>query len=63
MNEKNIINARFIQVNQLRQIDSPLTAKLFVNNAKDEPSLVGNCQDKDFNNYNLTNINSITLNT
>ena len=28
-----------------------------------ESSLVRNNQDNDFNNYNLTNINSITLNT
>ena len=27
------------------------------------PSLVRNIQDNDFGNYNLTNINSITLNT
>ena len=62
MNDKNITNARFIQVNQLPQIDSHLTAKLYVNNAIDEPSLISNNQDNDFNNYNLSNINSITLN-
>ena len=56
-------NARFIQVNQLPQIDSHLTAKLYVDNAIDESSLVRNNQDNDFNNNNLTNINSITLNT
>ena len=33
-----------------------------VDNAIDEPSLVKNNQDNEFNNYNLTNINSITLN-
>ena len=33
MNDKNITNARFIQVNQLPQIDSHLTAKLYVDNA------------------------------
>ena len=62
MNDKNITGARFIQVNQLPQIDSHLTAKLYVDNAIDETSLVRNNQDNDFNNYNLTNINSITLN-
>ena len=34
---------------------------MYVDNAIDEPSLVRNTQDNDFNIYNLTNINSITL--
>ena len=63
LNDRNITNARFIQVNQLPQIDSHLTAKLYVNNAIDETSLVRNNQDNDFNNNNLTNIKSITLKT
>ena len=50
-------------MNQLPQIDSHLTAKLYVDNAINEESLVTNTQDNDFNNYNLTNINSTTLNT
>ena len=62
LNDRYITNARFIQVNQLPQIDSHLTAKLYVDNSIDEPSLVRNNQDNDFGNYNLTNINSITLN-
>ena len=62
LNDRNITNARFIQVNQVPQIDSHLTAKLYVDNAIDEISVVTNNQDNDFNNYNLTNINSITLN-
>ena len=62
MNDRNITNARFIQVNQLQQIDSHLTTKLYVDNAIDESSLIRNNKDDDFNNYNLTNINSITLN-
>ena len=37
--------------------------KNYIDNAFDQPSLVRNNQDNDFNNYNLTNINSITLNT
>ena len=45
------------------QIDSHLTAKLYVDNAIDEISLVRNNQDNDFGNYNITNIKSITLNT
>ena len=63
MNDRNITNARFIQVNQLPQIDSHLTAKLYVDTERDQSSLVRNNQDNDFNNNNLTNINSITLNT
>ena len=62
LNDRNITNSRFIQVNQLPQIDSHLTAKLYVDNSVDEPTLVRKNQDKDFNNNNLTNINSITLN-
>ena len=33
LNDRNTTNARFIQVNQLPQIDSHLTAKLYVDNA------------------------------
>ena len=33
LNDRNITNARFIQVNQLPEIDSLLTAKLYVDNA------------------------------
>ena len=62
LNDRNITNARFIQVNQLPQIDSHLTAKLHVDNATDEESLVRNIQDNDFNNNNLTDRNSVTLN-
>ena len=44
LNDRNITNARFIQVNQLPQIDSHLTAKLYVDNnisdAIDEPSML-----------------------
>ena len=61
LNDRNITNARFIQVNQLPQIDSHLTAKIFVDNAKDEISLIRNNKNNDFGNFNLTNINSITL--
>ena len=63
LNDRNITNARFIQINQWPQIDSHLTPRLYVDNAIDESSLVRNNQDNDFNNNNLTNINSITLNT
>ena len=63
LNDRIITNASFIQVNQLAQIDSHLTAKLYVVNAIDESTLVRNKRDNDFGNYNLTNINCITLNT
>ena len=62
LNDRNITNARFIQVNQWPQIDSHLTPKLYVDNSIDETSIVRNNKDNDFGNYNLTNINSITLN-
>ena len=61
MKDRNITNARFIQVNQWPRIDPYLTAKLYVDTVIDESSLLRNNQDNDFNNYNLTNINSITL--
>ena len=62
LNDRNITNARFVQVNQWPQIDSHLTPRLYVDNAVDESSLVRNNQDNDFNKNNLSNINSITLN-
>ena len=44
LNDRNITNARFIQVNQLPQIDNHLTAKLYVDNtiseSVDESSLL-----------------------
>ena len=61
LNDRNINNAKFIQVNQWPQIDSHLTPKLYVDNAIDEESLVRNNQDIYFNNNNVTNKNSITL--
>ena len=62
LNDRNITNARFIQVNQILQIDYHLTARLYVDNSVDEPSVDKNNQDNDFNIYNLTKIYSITLN-
>ena len=63
LNDSNITNARFIQLNQWPQIDSHLTAKLYVDNAIDEPQLNRNNQDNDFTNNKLTRINNITLYT
>ena len=62
LNDRNITNARFIQVNQWLQIGSPLTPKLYVGNALDQFSLVRNNHDNNLNNHTLANINSITLN-
>ena len=62
LNDRNITIARFIQVNQLPQIDSHLTPKLYVDREIDQTSLVRNNQDNDFSNYNITNMHSITLN-
>ena len=52
LNDRNIRNARFIQVNQRRQIDSHLTAKFYVETEIDKSSLVRNNQDRDFDNHN-----------
>ena len=62
LNETNITNARFFEVNQLPHLHSHLTAKLYVDNPIDEISVVRNNKDNDFSGYNLTYINSITLN-
>ena len=50
LKDTKITNARFIQVNQLPQIDSHLPAKLYVDNSIDETSLVEDNQNNDFNN-------------
>ena len=42
LNDRNITNARFIQVNQIPQVDSHLTAKLYVDNLVNESSVVRN---------------------
>ena len=63
MNDRNITKSRLIQVSQLPQNDSYLTAKLYVDIVIDEISLVRNNQDNDFNNQIMTIIYSITLNT
>ena len=63
MKDRIITNARFLQVSQWLQIDFHIKPKLYVDNVIDQPSLDRNNQDKDFNNHNLTNINSIPLNT
>ena len=43
-------------------VNEHLTPKIYVDNTIDEPTLGRNNQDNDFGNYNLTNINTFTLN-
>ena len=62
LNDRNITNARFIQVNQLPQIDSHLPAKLYVDNIVDELTLVRNNKYNDFNDNKITNLDSIQVN-
>ena len=66
-NDKNLNKVRFIQVNSVPKVGERSAAKYYVDQAVSsivsEPSLVRNIQDNDFNNFNLTNINSITLKT
>ena len=63
LNDENTTNTRFLQVNQLPQIFSQSTAKLYVDTSIDETSLVTNIKENDFIIYILTNKNSMTLNT
>ena len=60
LNDKNITNARFIQVNQLPQIDSHLTAKLYNDNSIKETSLLRLDPDEMLD---LHNQDSIILNS
>ena len=61
-NDVKLENIKFVKVNFSPAIAQHLTPKIQVNTEIDQPSLVRNSQDNDFGNYNLTNINSITLN-
>ena len=49
-------------MNSLPATNQHLAPKQYVDDATDETSLVSNNQDDDFNNFNLTNTNSITSN-
>ena len=53
----------FVKGNYQPAVDEHLRPNIYVDNAIDEPNLVRNYQDNDFNSYNLTNINSFNLNT
>ena len=60
LNDKKFTNARFIQVNQMPQIDSHLTAKLYVDNSIDESSLLRLDPNEklDLDNQGSINLNS-----
>ena len=62
-NDVKLETIKFVKVNYQPAVNEHLTPKVYVDNAKDEISLVRNNKENDFGNYNLTNINSITLNT
>ena len=61
-NDKKLGNIKVVDVNYQPAVNEHLTPKMYVDNAIDQLSLVGNKQDKDFNRNNLTNMKSITLN-
>ena len=56
-------NSKFVKSSYQPAVNEHLTPKIYVDSSIDEPSLVRKNQDNTFNNNNLTNINSITLNT
>ena len=60
LNDRNITNAIFIPVNQMPQIDSHLTAKIYVDNAINQSSLLRLDPDETLD---LDNQDSITLNS
>ena len=66
-NDKNPDNVRLVKINSLPAVREHVTAKFYVDqaisNSVGEPTLVGNNQDKIFNICNLTNLDTITLNT
>ena len=67
INDKNPDNVRFVKVNSISAVEEHLTDKYYfdqaMSNSEDEPTLVRSSQDKDFEKFTLTNINSITSNT
>ena len=62
-NDVKLENIKFVKVNYQPAVNEHLTPKVNVDTAIDEISLVRNNPDNDFNNNNLTNINSITSKT
>ena len=53
---------KFVRVNYQPGVNQHLTPKIYVDTAINEPTIVRNNQNNDFSIYNLTNMNSITLN-
>ena len=62
-NDVKLENIKFVKVNYQPDVNEHLTPKVYVDTAIGESSLVRNNKDNDFGNSNLTNTNSITLNT
>ena len=62
LNDVKLENIKFGKFNYQPAVKEHLTPKACVDNCLNEPSLVRNNEDNDFNNNKLTNINSITLN-
>ena len=62
-NEKNIHSVRFVKVNSAPAWSQQLTLKQSVDGDIDKTSLVRNNWDNNFNKFNLTNINCLTLNS
>ena len=60
-NDVKLENIKFVKVYNQPAVGEHLTPKVYVDNAINGSSLVRNNKDNDFGNYNLTNINSITL--
>ena len=61
-NDVKLENVKFVKVNYQPAVNEHLTPKIYVDVAINESTLVRNNKDKSFTNYNLTIINSITLN-
>ena len=65
--DKNVDNTRIVKVSSMPAVGKHLTVKYFVDqaifNSVDEPILMRTNQDNDCNDFNRTNINSITLDT
>ena len=62
-NDVKLENIKFVKVIYQPAVNEHQTPNVYVDTAIDELSLVRNKKHNDFGNYNLTNINSITLNT
>ena len=61
-NDVKLENIKFVKVDYQSAHPNHLTPKIYVDDAINESSLVRNNKDNDCGNYNLTNLNTITLN-